>query len=154
MLLVNLISYPSVWGFFPSLRQFHYSNDPIIGLIALSVSIVYGFLLVRILLAEDSKSRKKLIVGTVISAPFAIITSLYVVFVLTYGNHEIDAWGLSQFGVVFFAEALAILGEGAIYWRTVFRDQERSIRRSLALSALNNIASLLVGWLIFYGPFA
>ena len=80
VLLVNLLSLPVVWFFFPSLGQFQSDANRNIGVFVLVAAFIYAALLAAIYRSEN-KTRRWVIILTFISLPvtaFCFIATFYV----------------------------------------------------------------------------
>jgi hypothetical protein len=147
--LINLITYPGVWISVPNFSRFHRSGQILGGLIILSLAILSAYLLVRIYQSRDHIQRRKRIIFTIISIPLIIGFITIIVGLLSYGSRTIDAWGLSQSGVIITAELLAIFGEAILLYFIIFRDQKNSLLRAGYGSLVMNLSSMILGWLLF-----
>lgn len=141
--LINLLTFPVVWFFFPSLQSFQYSTTRIFGVFALIISLIFSSVLIR---QRDLTVRSLLRIFTIwfFSTPVLLIVAGLIAFFVGYGEALPPSIGLPSFFTLPASELYAILWEAWLIRRT--NQAEFSWRHALLLSMLMNVLSLVLGF--------
>jgi hypothetical protein len=113
ILLVNFVTLPVVWFFFPSLGLFQSDTSHKMGIFILIVSVFYATLLVGIYRSAN-KIRRWVIILTVISLPITSVCYLVRLFLVSYGNYTVIAQGLPSNITIFASEIFAVVFEAIL----------------------------------------
>ncbi len=142
VLLVNLLSLPVVWLFFPSLGQLQSQFNVNVGIFTALVIGFYTILLVRIYHAAE-KTRWWKIALTVLSIPLIYLFFQMPLDVLGNKDDLIRLNGLSTTAVVLFSEVFAVVYEAILL--TVLSKRTLPVKLCWVISLLMNTASFLTG---------
>jgi len=144
--LVNLLSLPVVWLFFPSLGQLQTEASQQVGVFVLLGALAYAALLAGIYLSAG-KTRQWMIVLTLISLPVAGVGS-FVVWALTsyMGSRTVVVAGLTSSVTILASEVFAVVFEAVLI--TILSKRSLSSRWIWITSLLMNAASLSAGLLL------
>ena len=142
VLLVNLLSLPVVWLFFPSLGQLQSQFNVNVGIFTALVIGFYTILLVRIYHAAE-KTRRWKIVLTVLSIPLIYLFFQMPLDVLGNKDDLIRLNGLSTTAVIIFSEVFAVVYEAILL--TVLSKRTLPVKLCWIISLLMNAASFLTG---------
>lgn len=140
--LINLLTFPVVWFFFPSLQTFQYSTTRVFGVFALIISLIFSVVLMR---QRDMTVRSLLRIFTIwfFSTPILLIVAGLIAFFVGYGEALPPAIGLPSFVTLPVSELYAILWEAWLIRQ--LNQPEFSWRQALLLSTLMNALSLILG---------
>jgi len=146
VLLVNLLSLPVVWLFFPSLGQLQTEATQGMGVFVLFVALAYAALLASIY-RSDAKTRQWLTVLTLISLPVAGVGS-FVVWALTsyMGSRTVIVEGLSSNLTILVSEVFAVVFEAILI--SILSKRSLSSRWIWLTSLLMNAASFGAGLML------
>ncbi|NJM41309.1 MAG: hypothetical protein HC853_11350 [Anaerolineae bacterium] len=86
--LMQALSFPVVWFFFPALQAWQLPNNRLLGLLLLGIAVVFGALLVWVRQAPQGKPRVFSIVGLVAAVPASIVCLFFGLFIASYGNSQ------------------------------------------------------------------
>lgn len=144
--LINLLTYPVVWGFFPTLLRW---NTP--GLRTTAWSLAAFMLLLSALfwgIFNAGTTRRRWIwIGAAAAYMIAGVVCLFLfAFAAMYGYPRVSAGGLPTLPVLILAESYAIIAEGLLLHG--FTRRQIPFRESMLLSLVMNLASFLVGLLL------
>jgi hypothetical protein len=146
VLLVNLVSLPVVWFFFPALGQFQSSANLTIGFIVLLAAFIYAALLAGIYRSEN-KTRRWVVALTALSLPVTAFCSLVVFsFLNGYYGRNITVQGLPASVTIFASEVFAVVFEAILI--TILSKKSLPLRVIWITSLLMNAASFGVGLLL------
>jgi hypothetical protein len=142
--LINLITYPSLWGFSWAISQLEWdSYQRLNGWFALLMSTAFW---VFVLLIMSNKGKKRFI-----WIMLSIILMVLFVFMFWYIAYDFDIWGsqaleifgLSYLNVIIVIEILAVIYEGLLIYG--LSKKALSLPKSLTISLVMNLASFLIG---------
>jgi hypothetical protein len=145
ILLINLVTFPVVWFFFPSLGQFQPDSFRKTGLITLGVAIFYVVMLALIWRANQQRRQRVFIILTLLSIPVVFVLTIFLMLIFGYANYRVPAAGLPAGLILPASELFAVVGEAALL--AFFSQGSFSLRQAAELSLLMNLASILVGYL-------
>ena len=146
ILLVNLVTLPVVWFFFPSLGQFQSDASHKLGIFVLIVAVSYADLLIGIYRSVH-KIRRWLIILTLISLPIIGVCSLVLYILVSYGNSAVIAQGLSFNLTLFASEVFAVAFEAILI--AILSKRSLPFGLICVTSLLMNAASFFLGQLLF-----
>lgn len=144
--LINLLTYPVVWGFFPSLQRWSGAGSrsamwPLAAFMLLISGMLWG------VFNASTKRRRWAWIGLmgliVLAGLFCLMLST---FASMYGYPQVTASGFPAEAVLLLAEAYAVLVEGLLLCG--FTRRQVPLREALALSLGMNMASFLAGLLL------
>lgn len=140
-LIANLISWPMVWSFFPSIALYHYKRDVIFGPVILLIGMAFSFLMIAPINGTKT-DRTILRILAFILLPVACFLS----FGLVYGStqSEIVNGGLPVPLAFALIEISAVLYEGTFVY--FLSDKKIPWRQAMAVSLLTNAASFGLGF--------
>jgi hypothetical protein len=144
--LVNLLSLPVVWLFFPSLGQLQTEASQETGVFVLFGALVYGAVLAGIYHSEG-KTRRWAIILTLISLPVVGLGSLVVWALTSYmGSRTVVVQGLSSNVTILASEVFAVVFEAILIM--IMSKRSPSSRLIWVTSLLMNAASFVTGPLL------
>lgn len=144
--LVNLISYPVVWGFFPALIHWSASSAWMVGAGLIGFTLPLAGLLWGAFNARTTRSRVVWIVLTVALLVAGVFCLLLLTFSVSYGYPAETPAGLPVWAAVLLAEVYAVLLEGLLLFG--FTRRQVRLREALLVSLGMNAASFIVGLLL------
>ena len=149
VLLVNLLSVPMVWLFFPTLGKMQSEYGAIVGVLTLFAVVLYTGLLVFVY-HSTARARWWKIPLVVLSLPLSFACAGLGLFVTTYGLDFVNVHGLSATAVIVIAEVFAVVYEAVMI--TVL--SRRSLPTALiwVTSLLMNAASFTIGQVVLNLP--
>lgn len=144
--VINLLTYPVVWGFFPTLQRFSAPGYRSAGWGLMAFTLLMGGLLWVAINA--STNRRRIVAGVITALTFAggLICLTMTAFAASYGGYDLTAGGLPPLVVLLLAETYAVVVEGVLIFG--FTRREVGLREALLLSLGMNAASFLVGLLL------
>ena len=145
--LINLLTYPLVWLVFPSLGQFQHSYLRTMSLFVAIAFVLYAAALAWIYVPKDKSMRRLALIMTLLSLPATGLCLLFVLIVKGYGNYTIAAQGLTPGVTLLLTEIFVVLAEGLLLW--ILSRKSLPLLHASAISLLMNLASFLVGQMIF-----
>lgn len=146
ILLVNLVSLPVVWLFFPSLGQFQPGGSRVFGVFVLIVAVFYAALLAGIYRSAD-KARRWAIILTLVSLPVTGFSCLAMLFMSSYaGGYTVIVQGLPSNVTIFTSEVFAVVFEAILI--TILSKRSIPTRLIWTTSLLMNAASFVLGQLL------
>jgi len=148
VLLVNLVSLPVVWFFFPSLGRFQLSANQNRGMLVFFFALVVSGLLIGIYRSER-KTRGWLIALLVVSLAVGILCGpMFLLFTGAYsfGNYVVNIQGMSPTAIIIASEIFAVAYEGGMMW--VMSNKSIPVKLIWITSILMNAASFIVGLLL------
>jgi hypothetical protein len=144
--LVNLLSLPVVWLFFPSLGQFQSTANRNMGVITLLAAFIYAALLAAIY-RSGKKRRGWVIALTILSLPVTVLFFLIVPSFLTgYVGGYISVQGLPASVTITASEIFAVVFEALLIM--LLSKPSLPVRWVWITSLLMNAASFIVGLLL------
>ncbi len=144
--LVNLLSLPVVWLFFPSLGQLQTEASQEMGIFVLFGALVYGTVLAGIYRSEG-KTRRWAIILPLISLPIAALGSFVVWGLTSYmGSRTVIVEGLPSNVTMLASEVFAVVLEAILI--TILSKRSLSSRLIWLTSLLMNAASFVAGPLL------
>jgi hypothetical protein len=146
IVLVNLVTFPVVWYFFPALRQFTPNAERIAGIFILAMSVFYSALLWYIYFLKSQRTRRILILLSLLLIPITIYCVGMVYFAVGYvASYRMYAQGWSTITTIIVSEMYAFLWEGMLYW--ILSNRRMTVSKAFLASFLMNLSSLLIGLL-------
>ena len=146
VLLVNLVSLPVVWFFFPSLGRFQSEANRDLGMLVLFLACIYSALLAGIY-RSGKKTRNWLIGLTLLSLPVSIFCSLVAFTWLPgYYGRYVSVQGLPASAIIIASEVFAVVFEALLI--TVLSKQSLPRKWIWMTSLLMNAASFVAGMLL------
>jgi hypothetical protein len=143
VLLVNLLSLPVVWFFFPSLGQFQSEANQSKGLLVLFLAFIYAVLLVGIY-RSGYRTRNWLIGLTLLSLPVTIFFSLVAFsFLPGYYARYVSVQGLPANLTIFLSEVFVVVFEAIPM--TILSKRALPLKWIWITSLLMNAASFVTG---------
>lgn len=139
----NLVTFPLVWLFFPSLAQFRSTGDRGLGLAALIMATALGGLLVFIHRANNSSQRWRRVGIAVLTVFILSICAFGGIVLASYRDFNRSPVGLSPFLILPLSELSAVIIEAALL--TTMSKGKISLKQSGSLSVAINIVSLAIG---------
>ncbi len=136
--LINLVTFPVVWFFFPAFSQFQFTGMRLIGIFGLIVAALYALALVRIY-TRKGKKRTGAIVLTVSLLPLTLVCSVFALFALAFGYSAVSAAGLPPEVALLASEIFAVVSEAALIY--LLSRKSLSLRHAGTMSLLMNAAS-------------
>ncbi|MCP4536769.1 MAG: hypothetical protein GY832_06450 [Chloroflexi bacterium] len=147
VLLVNLVSYPVTWYFWPSLGQFQPNSIRRFGHFIVIVAAVCTIFLVDISLAKGEKRRRKMIITSFWLAIAAVISPVWLCAV-SYSNFWITAQGLPIQLTILLAEVFAVTFEAVLIYFLTRNFLALSLKQTTWISFVMNASSFLLGKLV------
>jgi hypothetical protein len=144
--LINLLTFPAVWGFFPALRSFAQGGERSAAWALLLFTWALAFLLGLLFNLRRRAWRVGLGVLIALAIPSGLFCLLLFAFSTGYGYQGYTGPGLDPAVILLLAEMYAVAMEALLLW---WYTQARLVwRHALALSLLMNLASFVAGWLL------
>jgi hypothetical protein len=145
--LINLVTFPPVWFFFPSLGQFYPAGLRNTGIAVLFFAGFYGTMLTLTYRAEIRKWRLIFLVGTLVTLPIAAFLGLLLLLIFNYGNYRVSAAGLPIELIILSSELFAVICEASLL--SLLSRGMFSLRQTAGLSLFMNLVSFLAGVAVF-----
>lgn len=146
--LMQVLSFPVVWYFFPSFLQWHLGSERLVGAVVLASALGLGGLLIWVRLAPTRNSRILSIVLLVLAALVSVVCMFGTLLVAGYGNNEFpQTSGVSYPVMLVLAELFAVAFE-AVLLHFLSR-RSLSLRQTALISLAANLASFVLGLLLF-----
>ncbi len=146
--LMQVLSFPVVWTFFPSFLPWHLPSERLVGAVLLISALGLGGLLVWLRLASTRNSRVISIVLLALAVPISLACLFGTFLVAGYGNNEFpNTAGVSYPIVLVGAELFAVGFEAVLLY--FFSRRTLSIQRSALVSLAANAVSFVLGLLLF-----
>ncbi len=143
---INLLTFPIVWFFFPSLQSFQYDSTRVFGASSLLIAGIFGAILIK----QESISLKflfRIFSAWIITIPVVLAIAFVAAFVLSYGEVLPSAIGLSSSITLPASELFAVGCEAWLLYRC--SENRLSIKQAGSLSLLMNAISLILGlWVL------
>jgi hypothetical protein len=146
VLLVNLVTFPVVWWFFPSLGQFQPDSARKVGTLVLILAFFYAVGLVRIYTVQGKNRLWAIVLYSLISFVVGFILFVLAYFGFGYGNYTVHAVGLPSGMILLLSEAFAVLAEAGLI--ALMSRKTLSLWQVGLMSLLMNAASCGVGLLV------
>jgi hypothetical protein len=147
-LIVNIIAYPVLWSYFPSIAKYHTSSAETWGYTILTAGILFPFLFVLILNASRKGWR---IAWLVITIVLFLVCTFLGLFANGMASYKFVMEGLSFQNAILLLEVTAVVYEGLLFYG--LNKRKVPLLPALAGSLAMNLVSFLVGLLI-YNPWA
>lgn len=150
--LVNLLSFPIVWFFFPSLAHFQPSSIRLLGVFSLVIVAFYSIMLAYVYKAGSEDRRRKILL-LVFSLPLVLPCALFLYPEATYRSRSygIPAAGLPSSIVLLLSEIFAVVFETVMIYKLC--KGILSLRQVGITSFLMNLASFVLGIVFSYAVF-
>jgi hypothetical protein len=148
-LLINFVSYPTLWTYFSALTRYHRKGDEGIGGVFFLAGLIFPLLFVLILNARRKWWRIIWIAITVLLVPFACFYFSVAALAGGYYYNEIIMEGLSFQNAILLLEASAVVYEGLLFYG--LNRRKVPFLAAMIGSLAMNLVSFLVG-LLFYNP--
>jgi hypothetical protein len=148
--VLNLLSFPVVWVFFPALGFFHTNLDVVFGTAILLVALLYGGVVGGIRWI-DTIGRRLLLVGVAVGLlPIILIGTIFFAVFFGYGYQLPIAYGLPAHITLLLSELFAFIFEAVL----IYLASRRALRigQAALLSLAMNTASFLAGVLLWPAP--
>lgn len=143
--LINLLTFPIVWFFFPSLQSFQYISTRVFGASSVLIAGIFGAVLIK-QESISSKALLKIFTAWVLAIPVVLVIAFVAAFILSYGEVLPSAIGLTS-STTFIASALFAVGCEA--WLLSRCSENRlTLKQAGWLSLIINAVSLMVGLLV------
>ncbi len=148
--LLNLLSFPVVWFFFPALGFFHTTTELLFGTSILLMAVLYGGVIGGIRWIEKPALRVLLVGLSVGVLPLILIMTFVLAVVLDYGYQLPTADGLPAPTILLLSEIFAFIFEAVLIYLASRRTL--NIGQATLLSLAMNVASFLAGVLLWPAP--
>ncbi len=142
VLLINLVSYPVSWIFWPSLGRFQPAGIRATGIFVAIGAIVFAALLVIVSLTEG-KPRRIWLVLTLVLLPLWAIATLSCLLITGLGAPAIAVAGLPSGLIIAFTELFAVSFEAFLLYLLARKTLALSVRQAVLISLLTNVSSFL-----------
>ncbi|HEX9115366.1 MAG TPA: hypothetical protein VGA61_04805 [Anaerolineae bacterium] len=146
---INLLTFPVVWLFFPSLTPYRSSVMRMGGCLSY-VPLLYALAAYLVARVRGRRLRIVLIAGLVLSLPVAALVAWMMLFFSAYGEDLPPVTGLASGLALLLSEAFAVVGEAFLL--RLFARRSLSWLRAGLISLLMNAASfgagLAAAWLL------
>ncbi len=139
---INLLTFPVVWLFFPSLTAFRSATTRTVGCLSY-VPLLYALIAYGVSRVRGRRLRIALVVLLVVSLPLTGIVAWMMFFFSGYGEQLPAAAGLAGGQALYLSEAFAVIGEAFLLF--LFARRALSGGRATLLSLLMNAASFGAG---------
>ncbi len=113
---VNLLTFPVVWFFFPSLQPFQYSTSRVFGVVILGIASLFGALLATRPIVT-LKTLRNVFIGWLISLPIALVIGFFLAIVVGYGESLPPVNGIPSLITLPASEVFAVVFEGWLIYR-------------------------------------
>jgi hypothetical protein len=144
---INLLTFPVVWFFFPSLQPFQYTASRVVGTISLGVAILFSLLLVKRAASLTTITPiRNLFIAWLLTLPLVLFITFIAAFIFSYGEWLPSATGLPTIVTLPASEIFAVVWETWLIHR--LSQGNLSLPQSSLLSVLTNGASLILGLLL------
>lgn len=144
--LINLLTYPVVWGFFPTLLRWSSPGGRTAAWSLAAFMLLLSALFWGIFNAGTTR-RRWIWIGAAAAYVIAGVVCLFLfAFAAMYGYPRVSAAGLPTLPVLILAETYAIIAEGLLLHG--FTRRQIPLRESMLLSLVMNLASFFVGLLL------
>lgn len=141
---VNLLTFPVVWFFFPSLQPFQYSTSRVFGVVILGIASLFGTLLATRPIVTF-KTLRNIFIGWLISLPIALGIGLFLAIVVGYGESLPPVNGIPSLITLPASEVFAVVFEAWLIYRL---NDVISLRQASLLSLTMNLISMILGLLL------
>jgi hypothetical protein len=146
--LMQALSFPVVWFFFPALQAWQLPNNRLLGVLLLGIAIVFGVLLVWVRRAPQGKPRVFSILALVAAVPASIVCLFFGLLITSYGNNQFATpAGLPYPVMLMGAEAFAVLYEAVLIY--LLSNRSLTFKQSALMSLVANAVSFGLGLLLF-----
>ncbi len=146
--LMQALSFPVVWFFFPSLQAWQMPNNRFLGLLLLGVAVLFGGLLVWMRRATKRNTRVLSIVALVVAVPITVVCLFFGLIIAGYGFSQFPtAAGLPYPFMLVGAEAFAVIYEATLIF--LLSNRSLSLKQSGLMSLTANTMSFGLGLLLF-----
>ncbi len=142
---VNLLTFPVVWFFFPSLQPFEYSTSRVFGVMILGIASLFGVLLATRPIVTP-KTLRNIFLGWLISLPIMLAIGFLLAIVVGYGESLPPVNGIPSLITLPASEIFAIVFEGWLIYR--LNDMRISLLQASLLSLTMNMISMILGLLL------
>jgi hypothetical protein len=143
--LINIITYPSLWGFSWAISQLEWSRDQrFLGWLALFMSIIFWTILLFIMSRKGKSRYIWMVLSPIFMVLFCIMFWLISSYLLIAGFPLFDTFSLSYWNVIIVIEILAVLYEGILIY--ALGKKVLSLPKALMVSFVMNLASFLIGF--------
>ncbi len=140
---VNLLTFPVVWFFFPSLQPFQYSTSRVFGVLILGIASLFGALLATRPIVTF-KTLRNIFIGWLISLPIALVIGFLLAIVIGYGESLPPVNGIPSLITLPASEIFAVVFEA---WLIDRLNDAISLRQAGLLSLTMNVISMILGLL-------
>lgn len=137
--LINLLTFPVVWFFFPSLQPFQYLATRVFGATSLVIAIVFSVALIR-LKTIHPKTLIRLFTIWTISLPLVLAIAGVIAFFVSYGESFPSSAGIPSWIALPASEVFAIVTEAWLLSR--LSQNNLSFAQASLISVLMNGVSL------------
>jgi len=141
---VNLLTFPVVWFFFPSLQPFQYSTSRVFGVIILGIASLFGTLLATRSIVT-LKTLRNIFVGWLISLPIALGIGFFLAIAVGYGESLPPVNGIPSLITLPVSEVFAVVFEAWLIYRL---NDAIPLREASLLSLTMNLISMILGLLL------
>jgi hypothetical protein len=146
--LMQALSFPVVWFFFPTLQEWQLPNNRLLGLLLLGIAVIFGALLVWVRRAPPGKPRVLSILALVAAVPASIVCLFFGLLVTSYGNNQLaTSAGLPYPVMLMGAEAFAVLYEAVMIY--LLSNRSLTLKQSGLMSLAANAMSFGLGLVLF-----
>jgi len=146
--MMNLGTFPIVWLVFPGLRNFQSNISRTASFFYLIIFLLYLYILVVAFRAKTRKERKLVIIGGGLILLMVCFVLGFALFVYSYGNDHVSAFGIPLVWVLVLSEAFVFVSEAVLL--RLMDSATFSKRTAMELSLIMNSASILSGWLVLW----
>jgi hypothetical protein len=146
--LMQALSFPVVWLFFPSLQAWQLPNNRLLGLLLFVIALAFGALLVWVRHATTRNTRTLSILALTLAVPAALVCLFFAMLLAGYSLNQFpNPLGLPYPLMLMGAEAFAVIYEAVlIYWLS---NRSLSLKQSCLMSLTANTVSFGLGLLLF-----
>ncbi len=143
---VNLLTFPVVWFFFPSLQPFQYTTSRVFGMIILGIASLFGALLATRPIVT-LKTLRNVFIGWLVSLPIVLVIGFFLAIVFGYGESLPPVNGVSSLITLPASEVFAVVFEGWLIY--CLNKPSISLQQAGLLSLTMNVVSMALGlWLL------
>ncbi len=141
---VNLLTFPVVWFFFPSLQPFQYSTSRVFGVMILGIASLFGVLLATRPIVT-SKAMRNIFIGWLVSLPIMLMIGFLLAIVVGYGESLPPINGIPSLMTLPASEIFAVVFEAWLIYRL---NDVISLQQAGSLSVTMNVISVILGLLL------
>lgn len=145
IMLINLLTYPVVWGLFPALLRFVSPGGRLLGWAVAAFMLALSALFWMVFNAGSQRSRVIWTAGIVIFFLIGAACLVVFAFAALYPSNHPLASGLPVWLALLLAEAYAVLIEALLLFG--FTHRSILLREALLVSLIMNMASFVIGLL-------